>query len=89
MRTISAADANRYFSKLLREVSAGETVVVTSHGRPVLRMVPMDDAERGEAERVEAQRQKDWEEHIDHLRSQPAMNIPITWTRDDIYDDDF
>ncbi|WP_375461639.1 type II toxin-antitoxin system Phd/YefM family antitoxin [uncultured Enterovirga sp.] len=86
MRTITAADANRYFSKLLRDVSAGETVVVTSHGRPVMRVVPI---EREEPARIEADRQKAWEEHIDHLRSQPALNIPITWTRDDIYDDDF
>lgn len=89
MRTISAADANRYFSKLLREVSDGETVVVTSRGRPVARMVPMSEDERRQAEQEEAARQARWEEHLARLRAQPALGIPITWTRDDVYDDDF
>lgn len=89
MRTVSAADANRHFSSILREVKNGQTVVVTSRGEPVARIVPLTNAERVEAEQIEAEREKAWKEHIARLRSQPAMNIPITWTRDDIYDDDF
>jgi antitoxin (DNA-binding transcriptional repressor) of toxin-antitoxin stability system len=34
MKTISAADANRHFSRVLREVSQGEHVTVVSRGRP-------------------------------------------------------
>lgn len=34
MRNVSAADANRHFSRLLRDVQAGETVTVTSRGFP-------------------------------------------------------
>ena len=41
-RTVSAADANRYFSKLLREVRDGGRVTITSHGRPVAEMVPVE-----------------------------------------------
>lgn len=89
MRTVSAADANRHFSKLLREVANGEPVIVTSHGRPMVRIVPMSAEERLEAERVEADRQRAWEDFVLHLRTRPALNIPITWTRDDVYDDDF
>jgi len=35
MKTISAADANRYFSSVLRDVAFGEVVTVVSRGKPV------------------------------------------------------
>lgn len=89
MRTVSATDANRYFSNILREVKAGATVVVTSRGEAIARIVPLSPAERIEAEKKEAERQRAWEDHIARLKSQPALNIPITWTRADVYDDDF
>jgi len=47
-RAISASEANQRFSELLRDVAAGESVTVTSHGRPVARMTPVD---RGEGKR--------------------------------------
>ena len=34
-KAVSAADANRRFSELLRTVKKGQSVVVTSHGKPV------------------------------------------------------
>lgn len=40
-KAISAAEANRKFSQLLREVKEGRTYVVTSHGRPVARISPV------------------------------------------------
>ena len=39
-RAVSAADANRRFSELLRTVKNGQSVVVTSHGKPVAKLVP-------------------------------------------------
>ena len=41
--TVSAAEANRGFSRLLRGVRAGRSYVVTAHGRPIARLVPVDD----------------------------------------------
>jgi prevent-host-death family protein len=38
--TVSAAEANRSFSRLLRGVREGRSYVVTAHGRPVARLVP-------------------------------------------------
>ncbi len=38
---ISATDANRHFSALIRGVQDGQSYVVTSHGRPVARIVPV------------------------------------------------
>jgi prevent-host-death family protein len=41
---ITAAEANRGFSRILRGVREGQRFVVTSHGRPVARIVPLDAA---------------------------------------------
>jgi prevent-host-death family protein len=41
-KSISAADANRKFSQLLREVREGRSYVVTSHGRQVARIEPVE-----------------------------------------------
>lgn len=86
MKTVSAADANRHFSRILREVAAGAPVVVTSRGKPVARIVPVDAEDRREAERAEAERQRAWEDHLARLRTQPPLNLGKI-TRDEIYDD--
>jgi prevent-host-death family protein len=44
-RAVSAADANRRFSELLRTVKSGQSVVVTSHGKPVARITPAAENE--------------------------------------------
>ena len=38
---VSAADANRQFSRLLRKVREGRSFTVTSHGKPVARLIPI------------------------------------------------
>ncbi len=79
MRTISAADANRQFSQLLREVREGQTFIVTSHGTPVATLAPVagDLAARERAKEILLAR----------LDAQPAQNLG-PWTRDELYDDD-
>ena len=75
-KAVSAADANRDFSKLLRDVRNGESVVITSHGKPVARIIPYDahDPVRAAAKEILLAR----------LRSQPAIDIG-PWTRDELY----
>lgn len=77
--SISAADANRNFSRLLREVSEGRSFTVTSHGRPVARIVP-PDAER------DARADAAWQRLLKRLEQQPAQNIG-PWTREELYED--
>ena len=43
---VSAADANRRFSELLRTVKKGRSVVVTSHGKPVAKISPVIEDDR-------------------------------------------
>lgn len=38
MKTVTAAEANRHFSQLLRVVSQGEEVLIVSRGRSVARV---------------------------------------------------
>lgn len=76
--TISAAEANREFSRLLREVREGKTYIVTSHGRPVAKLIPADtDADS---------REKAKQELLAELRTRPILNVG-PWTRDELYDD--
>ena len=79
MKFFAAAEVNRQFSKILREVCGGETVVVTVRGEPVAMIQPTD---RAALEREAARAAL-----FERLRSQPVQNIPITWTRGDLYDD--
>ncbi|MFM9861736.1 type II toxin-antitoxin system prevent-host-death family antitoxin [Pseudoxanthobacter sp. M-2] len=79
VKTVSAADANRHFSKLLGEVERGETVQVTSRGRPVARLAPEPEADAAEREAA-------FRELIARLKSQPALNLGRV-TRDEAYDD--
>jgi prevent-host-death family protein len=78
-KAISAAEANRKFSQLLREVKEGRTYVVTSHGRPVARIAPVhSDTHRREAAKAAL---------LKRLRKQSVINIG-SWTRDELYDRD-
>lgn len=43
MKRVSAREANQRFSKLLTEVANGQEVVITRHGKPVARLVPVPD----------------------------------------------
>ena len=40
MRMVSIRDANQNFSRLVKEVESGETVVITRQGKPVAELKP-------------------------------------------------
>jgi len=46
MTEVSATDANRHFSKLLRDVENGATVTITKDGQPVAVIMPAAEIER-------------------------------------------
>jgi len=77
-KTVSAADANRRFSELLRTVKKGRSVVVTSHGKPVARITPVIEDERAAAGARSVL--------FARLRTQRARNVG-RWTRDELYED--
>lgn len=80
VKTVSAAQANREFSKLMQIAEAGEEVVVTSRGKPKVKIVRADQADS-----ETARRQKAFDELTEMLKSRPILNLPRA-TRDDMYD---
>ena len=40
MRVVKASDAKTHLPALLDDVEAGETLVITRHGKPIARLVP-------------------------------------------------
>ena len=76
MRRVTAADANRHFSKILREVRAGESVTVTSRGTEVAMIVPVEGAGSTQLARAKASL-------LARLRSQRPAGA--SWTREELY----
>ncbi|MDN5870893.1 MAG: type II toxin-antitoxin system prevent-host-death family antitoxin [Nitrococcus sp.] len=80
MKTVTAREANQHFSRLLREAANGETVVVTSRGRPVAKITGIgaktDD-------RLEARK---WA-FVEELRHRRPVSIE-SWSREELYEDD-
>lgn len=76
---VSAADANRRFSLLLRGVREGRSYVVTSHGKPVARLIPAgkhEDVATGARTAL-----------LSRLEKQPVVHTK-RWTRDELYEND-
>ena len=77
-KAVSAADANRDFSKLLRRVRDGRSYIITSHGKPVATIMPLDANDRVRATAHHAL--------LARLRAQPATAPIGPWTRDELYE---
>lgn len=75
---VSAADANRKFSQLPRNVREGHSYVVTTHGKPVAKIIPIgahDEAAVGARAAL-----------LKRLHAEPVLKIR-RWTRDELYED--
>jgi prevent-host-death family protein len=78
MKTVTAAEANRQFSAMLREVAQGGRVMVTSRGKPVATLEPVrrtSTAQAGAAKR----------RLLAHLAAVEPVGTR-DWARDDLYD---
>jgi len=77
MKTVTAADANRQFSSVMREVAHGEIFTVVSRGKPVATITPIKpaDTRRNAAKAVLLAR----------LRAQEITG-ERDWTRDELYE---
>ena len=75
-KSISAADANRKFSEILRGVKEGQSYVVTSHGRVVARIAPV-----AENQEVAAQARRSL---LSRLRVEKTVKIG-RWKREELY----
>ncbi|MCP9837251.1 type II toxin-antitoxin system Phd/YefM family antitoxin [Cyanobium sp. N.Huapi 1H5] len=78
MAVISAAEANRSFSRLLREVAAGRSFTVLSRGRAVATISPPQQA----AATYGAARER----LLQRLIHQVPSDGGRAWKRDELYD---
>jgi prevent-host-death family protein len=72
--TITATDANRNFSRLLKDVASGESILIVSRGTPVARISPVAKTS------VKAAK----ESLLLRLSKQEAIGSR-DWTRDELY----
>lgn len=79
MKTVTASEANRQFSAVLRAVTQGERVTVTSRGKAVATIEPIRG--QGEAARAGAAKRRLFE-RLAQVRAAGSRR----WTRDDLYD---
>jgi prevent-host-death family protein len=77
-KTVSAAAANRGFSRLLRAVREGRSYIVTAHGKPVAKIGPVGSADAIATGAREAL--------LARLYAEPIVEIG-RWTRDELYED--
>ena len=80
--TVTATEANRSLSRLLREVARGKRVVITSHGRKEAVMSPADQQAPTREQRLAA---------LEKLKETWATQEHITigpWTREELYERD-
>jgi prevent-host-death family protein len=79
--TVTATEANRNFSRILREVALGKRVKITSHGREIAVVAPSEsDVEIDRRARAYAE-----------LKKHMSRVTPVTvgpWTRDDLNERD-
>ena len=77
---VSAAEANRNFSALLRRVQQGERVTITSRGRPVAEIAPPQ-------QKCQAEREASLDALLARLRQQEVKSIG-PWNREELYERD-
>jgi prevent-host-death family protein len=76
-KAVTAADANRRFSRLLENVRKGHSYIVTSHGRPVAKIAPVDQSDKAAVGARKAL--------LTRLRSEPVAEVG-GWRRDELYE---
>lgn len=77
MKVMTASEANRQFSKVLRDVSHGTSITVVSRGKAVATIAPA----KTRSPHREAAKKK----LIERLRGQKASG-ERTWSRSELYD---
>jgi prevent-host-death family protein len=75
---VSAADANRRFSLILRRVREGNSYVVTSHGKAVARILAADAHDETTSSARSAL--------LSRLSKQPVVDAG-SWSRNELYED--
>lgn len=78
--SVTASEANRSFSKLLRAVENGERVEITSHGRKVAVLAPAEQEPLSREQRLEALKM------LKKRLAEQDFKVIGPWTREEIYE---
>lgn len=54
MRSVGAFEAKTHLSALLDEVEGGAVIIITRHGKPIARLVPVGGGDPGQRQRLVA-----------------------------------
>ena len=89
-KTITLREANQAFSRIIREVEAGEEITITRNGEPVARLVPvrgervLTPEQQAARARARARWKKGWDLGVDHPlnRRLASMNGSDRFTLD-------
>lgn len=79
MKTITATEAKRQFSAMLRQVAEGHSLLVTLRGKPVASIEPVRQHTRSA---ISAAKRR----LLEHLDSMSISGESRAWTRDELYD---
>ena len=74
MREFGVYEAKTHLPRLLDDVEAGETIVITRHGKPVARLTPIAAPKRSVAEVIASIREARKGRSLDGLRPKDLIN---------------
>ena len=83
VKEISLREANQSFARLIREVEAGQEVVITRRGQAVAKVVPV----RGRKRVLTHEQKAAWEEIERVIDAYPLDLRGWKFNRDELYDD--
>ena len=79
-KTITLREANQAFSRIIREVEAGEEITITRNGEPVARLVPvrrervLTPGQQAARTRARACMEEGWDLGVDHPLDRDSLH---------------
>jgi prevent-host-death family protein len=74
MRAVGVYDAKTRFTKLLDDVEQGEVITITRHGKPVAKLVPVEQPRMSVAEAIAGIRANRKGSRLDGLKIKDLIN---------------
>ena len=75
---IAEIDAGAQFTRLISDVRGGKSFVITSDGKPIARLVPVEHID-------DAERQAFRDAYFRELQERPIIHVG-KWTRDELHE---
>ena len=79
-KTITLREANQAFSRIIREIEAGEEITITRNGEPVARLVPvrrervLTPEQQAARTRARARMEEGWDLGVDHPLDRDSLH---------------